>query len=115
MHECKRLLNHSTAADGLLLARSSTQRTEATRMDAFLVPQPTKSDANADSDATEPTGSDVEHDAERDEDGDATDSSEAGDAREKAEHGAATEYARGDLSAMPSEPPTNNSEKAPRS
>ena len=75
MHECKRLLNHSTAAEGLLLARSSTQRTKATSMDAFLVPQPTDSDADADSDATEPTGSDAtEHDAERDEDGDATDS-----------------------------------------
>ena len=59
MHECKRLLNHSTAADGLLLARSSTQRTKATCMDAFLVPQPTDSDADADSDATEPTGSDA--------------------------------------------------------
>ena len=107
MHECKRLLNHSTAADGLLLARSSTQRTKATCMDAFLVPQPTDSDADADSDATEPTGSDAtEHDAERDEDGDAADSGEAGDATEKAEHGAATEHARGDLSAVTPEPPT---------
>ncbi len=40
MHECKRLLNHSTAAEGFLLARSSTQRakvactiTEAFRVD----------------------------------------------------------------------------------
>ena len=107
MHECKRLLNHSTAAEGLLLARSSTQRTKATCMDAFLVPQPTDSDADADSDATEPTGSDAtEHDAERDEDGDAADSGEAGDATEKAEHGAATEHARGDLSAVTPEPPT---------
>ena len=99
MYECKRLLNHSTAADGLLLARSSTQRTKATSMDAFLVPQSAKSDVDADSDATEPTGSDVEHDAEREEMGDATDSGEADDATEKAEHGAATEYARGDLTA----------------
>ena len=76
-------------------------------MDAFLVPQPTDSDADADSDATEPTGSDAtEHDAERDEDGDAADSGEAGDATEKAEHGAATEHARGDLSAVTPEPPT---------
>ena len=75
-------------------------------MDAFLVPQPTKSDADADSDATEPTGSDVEHDAERDEEGDATDSGE---------HGAATEYARGHLPGMTPEPPTKNNEKAPRS
>ena len=81
MLECKQLLNHSTAAEGLLLARSSTQRTKATSMDAFLVPQPTDSDADADSDATEPTGSDAtEHDAERDEDGDATGSGEADDA-----------------------------------
>ena len=37
MHECKRLLNHSTAAEGLLLARSSTQRTKVgcTIMEAF--------------------------------------------------------------------------------
>ncbi|MCH2143453.1 MAG: hypothetical protein MK077_10725 [Phycisphaerales bacterium] len=68
--------------------RSSTQRTTATSMDAFLVPQP------ADSDATE----DAE---ERDEDGDTTDSGEAGDATAKAEHGAATEHARGHLSSPP--------------
>ena len=85
-------------------------------MDAFLVPQPTDSDADADSDATEPTGSDAtEHAAERDEDGDATDSGEAGDATEKAEHGAATEHARGDLSAATPEPPTKNNEQGPRS
>merc|ERR1712102_195980 len=103
LHECKRLLNHSTAADGLLLARSSTQRTKATCMDAFLVPQPTGSDA-------------TEHDAERDEDGDATDSGEAGDATEKSEHGAATEHARGVLSAVTPEPPTNkNNEQGPLS
>ena len=72
MHECKRLLNHSTAAEGLLLARSSTQRTKATSMDAFLVPQPTDSDADAPSDATEPTDSNgAEHAAEGEEDGDA--------------------------------------------
>ena len=52
MHECKRLLNHSTAAEGLLLAHSSTQRTKATSMDAFIVPQPTDAEADADSDAT---------------------------------------------------------------
>ena len=75
--------------------------------DRFLVPQPTKSDADADSDATEPTGSDDAEDAaERDEDGEATDSGEAGDATEKAVHGAATEYARGDLAAVTPEPPT---------
>ena len=84
MHECKRLLNHSTAAEGLLLARSSTQRTKATSMDAFLVPQPTDTGADADSDATERSGSD---DA-LDEDGDAT------------------EHARGDLPGVTTEPPT---------
>ena len=84
MHECKRLLNHSTAAEGLLLARSSTQRTQATSMDAFLVPQPTDTGADADSDATERSGSD---DA-LDEDGDAT------------------EHARGDLPGLTTEPPT---------
>ena len=107
MHECKRLLNHSTAAEGLLLARGSTQRTKATSMDAFLVPQPTDSDADADSDATEPTDSDAAEDAaERDEDGDATNSGETGDATAKAEHGAATEHARGDPSAVITAPPT---------
>ena len=63
MHECKRLLNHSTAAEGLLLARSSTQRTKATSMDAFLVPRPTDSDADAASDARTPTDSDATEDA----------------------------------------------------
>ena len=82
-------------------------------MDAFLVPQPAGSDAGADSDATETTGSDAtEHAAEGDEDGDATDRGEAGDATEKAEHGAATEYARGDLSAMTPEPLTKKQRKS---
>ena len=72
--------------------------TKATSMDAFLVPQPTDSDADADSHATEPTDSDAtEHAAERDEDDDATD---------RDEDGAATEQARGDLSAVAPEPPT---------
>ena len=48
-------------------------------MDAFLVPQPTDSDADADSHATEPTDSDAtEHAAERDEGGDATENAETG-------------------------------------
>ena len=87
MHECKRLLNHSTAAEGLLLVRSSTQ---ATSMDAFLVPQPTDSDADAPSD----------------EDGDATDRDEDSNAAEDAENGAATEHARGGPSAVITAPPT---------
>ena len=39
MHECKRLLNHSTAAEGLLLACTSTQRTKVgcKNMEAFLI------------------------------------------------------------------------------
>ena len=107
MHECKRLLNHSTAAEGLLLARSSTQRTKATSMDAFLVPQPTDSDADADSDAKERTGSDAaEHATEHDEAGDTTEHAQDGDATENAEDGDATEHARGDLSAVTTEPPT---------
>ena len=37
MLECKRLLNHSTAAEGLLMAKSNTQRTKVKRtMEAFL-------------------------------------------------------------------------------
>ena len=48
MHECKRLLNHSTAQEGLLLASSSTRRTKATSMDAFFV---VDADENLDTDA----------------------------------------------------------------
>ena len=58
-------------------------------MDAFLVPQPTDTGADADSDATEHSGSD---DA-LDEDGDAT------------------EHARGDLSGVTTEPPTKKATK----
>ena len=83
MHECKRLLNHSTAAEGLLLAHSNTEHTKMTSMDAFLVQRPTDSDADAASHATGPTDSDAtEHAAERNKDD------------------AATEHARGDPSAV---------------
>ena len=83
-------------------------------MDAFLVPQPAGSDAGADSDATETTGSDAtEHAAEGDEDGDATDRDEDGDAAEDAENGAATEHARGDPSAVITAQPTKNNEDDP--
>jgi len=99
MHECKRLLNHSTAAEGFLLARSSTQRTKTTSMDALLVPQPTDSDADADSDATK-------HATEHHEDGAATEHAQDDDATEKAGDGDATQQARGDLSAVITEPPT---------
>ena len=64
MHEYKRLLNHSTAAEGLLLVRCSTERPTATPMDAFLVPQPADTDSDADSDATERAGS--KHDEDSD-------------------------------------------------
>ena len=83
-------------------------------MDAFLVPQPTDSDADAPSDATEPTDSNgAEHAAEREKDGDATDRDEDGDAAEDAENGAATEHARGDPSAVITAPPTKNNEDDP--
>ena len=82
--------------------------TKATSMDAFLVPQPTASDADADSHATEPTDSDAtEHAAERDEDDDAIDRDENGASTENAENSAATEHARRDLSTVAPEPPTN--------
>ena len=84
MHECKRLLNHSTAAEGLLLARSNTQGTKATSMYAFLVPRPTDNDADADSNATEPTDSAAtEYAAERYGDSNATDRDDDGNATEK--------------------------------
>ena len=110
MHECKRLLNHSTAAEGLLLARCSTLRPKATSMDAFLVPQPADTKGDADSDATEGPGS------EQDEDGDATERAQDGDATENAEDGDATEHARGALTAATTEPPRKKqraSEKQP--
>ena len=76
-------------------------------MDAFLVPPPADSDADADSAATEPTDSDAtEHAAEPDENNDASNRDEDGNATEKAEHGAATEHACGDPSAVTREPPT---------
>ena len=75
-------------------------------MDAFLVPRPTDSDADAASDATGPTDSDAtEHAAERDEEGEAT---------ENAENGAATEQARGDLSAVTTEPLTKKQRRRSR-
>jgi HAMP domain-containing protein len=102
MHECKRVLNHNTAAEGLLLARDSIQRTKATSMDAFLVPQPADTDGDADSDATECPGS------EQDEDGDATERAQDGDATENAEDGDATEHARGALTVAATESPRKN-------
>ena len=53
MHERKRLLNHSTAEDGLLVARSSAQHTEATAMNEFLVLQPADAESDTGSDATD--------------------------------------------------------------
>ena len=53
-------------------------------MDAFLVPLPADTNGDADSDATESTGS------EQDEDGDATERAQDGDATENAEDGDAT-------------------------
>ena len=71
------------------------------------MPRPTDSDADAASDATEATDGDAtEHAAERDEDGDATERDEDANATENAENGAATEQARGDLSAVTTEPLT---------
>ena len=73
MHECKRLLNHSIAAEGLMLGLDSTRRrrlmlalhsTRRRRGPADLVPQPADTDGVADSDATEGTGS--EHDEDDD-------------------------------------------------
>merc|ERR1712185_501860 len=43
MHECKRTVNHSTAAEGLLMAHS--KRKKNTSMDAFLVPMDTEPEA----------------------------------------------------------------------
>jgi len=99
MHECKRLLNHSTAAEGLLLARGSTQRPKAISMDAFLVPQPADTDGDAGIDATEGPGS------EQDEDSDATERVQDGNATERAKDGDATEHARGASTTATTESP----------
>ena len=40
MHECKRLLNHATATDGLLVAQISSHGTKANSMDTFAIPAP---------------------------------------------------------------------------
>jgi hypothetical protein len=55
MHECKRMLNHSTSDQGLLCASRTTGRTEASAMHTFMVPQPLPEDTDSDasSDATE--------------------------------------------------------------
>ena len=72
--------------------------TKATSMDAFLVPPPADSDADADSAATESTDSDAtEQTAEPDENNDASN---------RAEHGVATPHAYGDPSAVTREPRT---------
>ena len=81
MHECKRLLNHSTAAEGLLCTHS---RTEATSMDAFLVVQPADAQSDTGSDATEHADTD-----------DALDGG-----------GDASEHAHGNTSGATTEPPT---------
>ena len=43
MRECKRTINHSTAAEGLLMAHS--KQSKNTSMDAFLVPMDTEPEA----------------------------------------------------------------------
>ena len=62
MHECKRMLNHSTSDQGLLCASRAAGRTEATAMHTFLVPQPPHEDTDSDasSDATEHSSQDSE-------------------------------------------------------
>ena len=57
MHEYKRLLNHSTAADGFLVARCSSQVPKTTPMHAFLLPEPADNDDDEDVEAAESHGS----------------------------------------------------------
>ena len=40
MHECKRLLNHTTTTDGLLVAQISSHAAKANSMDTFAIPAP---------------------------------------------------------------------------
>ena len=49
MHECKRQLNHATAAEGLLVAQMSSRSDKATALDAFMVPA---SESSTDSDSS---------------------------------------------------------------
>ena len=109
MHECKRLLNHSTAAEGLLLARNSTERREASSMDAFLVAQPGDTRTDEDSDATEHAGSDATLDEDRDAAERARGDPDADDPLD--EDSGATERAHGDPSGATTEPPTKKQRK----
>ena len=68
-------LGHLSPAANSLQGFHDFHLPKATSMDAFLVPQPTESDADADSNATESTDSDA---TERDEGGDATENAETG-------------------------------------
>ena len=49
MHECKRQLNHATAAEGLLVAQMSSRSDKATALDTFMVPA---SESSTDSDSS---------------------------------------------------------------
>jgi HAMP domain-containing protein len=91
MHECKRLLNHSIAEQGLLFAHHSTQRTEATAMHTFLVPKPADTEADTDRDAAEHSDSDAASNEHRD----------------------ATEHVHGDRSNTTTEPPTKKQRRQP--
>ena len=65
MYECQRLLNHSTAEEGLLLVHRSTQQQKPIAMDAFLVEQPSSSDTDTanDEDLDTDSAPDDEQDA----------------------------------------------------
>ena len=51
MHECKRILNHATAAEGLLVAQVGARPDKAQSMDTFFVPA---AESDTDSDASQP-------------------------------------------------------------
>ena len=86
MHECKRMLNHSTSDQGLLCASRATGRTEATAMHTFLIPQPPPedTDSEASSDATESDADESKADGNATERATNTESNADGNATERA-------------------------------
>ena len=86
MHECKRMLNHSTSDQGLLCASRATGRTEATAMHTFLIPQPPPedTDSEASSNATESDADESKADGNATERATNTESDADGNATERA-------------------------------